>query len=230
MGKPSVTKASYFGIIIQKARFSRPAGDGTGYLTNKQKPKNMKVWALPLIVLGLASCESNWLPKPTGYNKIDLPNHSFDSLSGDYPYRLEFSKASSVEADTFNLSDKAWINLNYKDFGAKIHLTYKKIGVGGPDFETLSSDAFKLTAKHQIKAYGIEEGVLVTPNGYTAVVAELTGEVPTQFQFFVTDSTDHFLRGALYFNTAMKNDSLAPIIEYIKIDMTHLMNSVKFID
>ncbi len=231
MGKPNVTKASYIGIIIQKARYSRSAAaDRTDYLTNKQKPKHMKVWALPLIVLGLVSCESNWLPKPTGYNKIDLPNHSFDSLSGDYPYRLEFSKASSVEADSFNLSEKAWINLNYKDFGAKIHLTYKKIGVGGPDFETLSSDAFKLTAKHQIKAYGIEEGVLVTPNGYTAVVAELTGEVPTQFQFFVTDSTDHFLRGALYFNTAMKNDSLAPIIEYIKIDMTHLMNSVKFID
>ena len=79
-------------------------------------------------------------------------------------------------------------------------------------------------------AYGIEEGILVTPQGYTGVVAELEGEVPTQFQFFVTDSTQHFLRGALYFNTAMKNDSLAPVIEYIKADMAHLMNSVKFLD
>ena len=70
----------------------------------------------------------------------------------------------------------------------------------------------------------------MTPEGYTGVVAELSGEVPTQFQFFVTDSTDHFLRGALYFNTAMKNDSLAPVIEYIKVDMAHLMNSVKFLD
>ncbi len=189
-----------------------------------------KLLALPLVVLGLASCESNWLPKPTGYNKIDLPSHAYQSLAGDYPYRLDFSTFSRVEPDSFNLSEKTWINLNYRDFGAKVHLTYKKIGAGHPDFETLSNDAFKLTAKHQIKAYGIEEGVLITPNGYTAVVAELSGEVPTQFQFFVTDSTDHFLRGALYFNTAMKNDSLAPVIEYIKIDMTHLMNSVKFLD
>jgi gliding motility-associated lipoprotein GldD len=60
------------------------------------------------------------------------------------------------------------------------------------------------------------------------VVAELSGEVPTQFQFFVTDSTDHFLRGALYFNTAMKNDSLAPVIEYIKVDMIHLINTLEF--
>lgn len=181
-------------------------------------------------LLGLTACENTWLPKPPGYNKIDLPKHSYTNLTGDYPYQLEFSKASQVEPDSFNLEEKAWINLSYPDFGAKVHLTYKKIDGEKTRFETLSNDAFKLTAKHQIKAYGIQEGILVTPNGYTAVVAELSGEVPTQFQFFVTDSTDHFLRGALYFNTAMKNDSLAPIIEFIKIDMTHLMNSVKFVD
>ena len=132
-----------------------------------------------------------------------------------------------MEADSFNLNEKEWINLNYPDFGAKVHLTYKKIDQN-TDFKILSNDAFNLTAKHQIKAYGIEEAILLTPNGYSAVVAELTGEVPTQFQFFVTDSTSHFLRGAVYFNTALKNDSLAPIIEFIKIDMAHLINSVNF--
>ncbi len=182
------------------------------------------------VLFGLTACENTWLPKPPGYNKIDLPSHSYNQLKGEYPYQLEFSRASQVEPDSFNLNEKAWININYTNFGAKVHLTYKKIDGKTTKFETLSNDAFKLTAKHQIKAYGIEEGILVTPNGYTAVVAELSGEVPTQFQFFVTDSTNHFLRGALYFNTAMKNDSLAPVIEYIKIDMTHLMNSVKFID
>lgn len=190
--------------------------------------KNLLV--LSLILITMASCEKAWLPKPPGYNRIDLPRHSYTKLTGNYPYELDFSRASLVEADSFNLAETAWINLNYPDFGAKVHLTYKKIDGEKTNFETLSNDAFKLTAKHQIKAYGIEEGVLITPNGYTAVVAELTGEVPTQFQFFVTDSTDHFLRGALYFNTAMKNDSLAPIIEFIKIDMTHLMNSVKFVE
>jgi len=44
----------------------------------------------------------------------------------------------------------------------------------------------------------------------------------------VTDSTTHFLRGALYFNTALKNDSLAPVIEYIKIDLAQLINTVTF--
>jgi len=183
-----------------------------------------------IVLLGLFGCEQNWLPKPPGYNRIDLPPHSYNSLLDGYPYQFDFSKASQVEPDSFNLQEKAWINLNYREFGAKVHLTYMRIDGEKVDFKKLSNDAFKLTAKHQIKAYGIEEGVLLTPNGYTAVVAELSGEVPTQFQFFVTDSTTHFLRGALYFNTSVKNDSLAPVIEYIKIDMTHLMNSLKFVE
>jgi gliding motility-associated lipoprotein GldD len=156
-----------------------------------------------------------------------LPRHEYQRLEQGYPYQLDFSTHSRVEADSFNLDEKEWINLNYKEFGAKVHLTYKKIDQS-TDFKTLSNDAFNLTAKHQIKAYGIEEAILLTPNGYVAVVAELSGEVPTQFQFFVTDSTSNFLRGAVYFNSALKNDSLAPIIEYIKLDMAHLINSVNF--
>lgn len=182
------------------------------------------------ILLGLFACEKVHLPKPTGYNRIDLPGHSFQKLSKELPYQFEYSSHAMVEADSFNIQEKDWININYRDFGAKVHLTYKHIDGAKVDFKTLSNDAFKLTAQHQKKAYGIGESVLMTPEGYTGVVAELTGEVPTQFQFFVTDSTDNFLRGALYFNTSMKNDSLAPVIEYIKVDLAHLMNSVKFVD
>jgi len=186
-----------------------------------------RFFPLAFLVLLCLACESNWLPKPPGFNRIELPRHEYQRLEQGYPYQLDFSTHSRVEADSFNLDEKEWINLNYKEFGAKVHLTYKKIDQS-TDFKTLSNDAFNLTAKHQIKAYGIEEAILLTPNGYVAVVAELSGEVPTQFQFFVTDSTSNFLRGAVYFNSALKNDSLAPIIEYIKLDMAHLINSVNF--
>lgn len=182
-----------------------------------------------LLLVGLVSCDQTYLPKPPGYNRIDLPAHSYKKLAEGYPYQIDYSSYSKVEADSFNIEEEAWVNLNYEDFGAKVHLTYKQIG-DQFDFKKLSNDAFKLTSQHQVKAYGIEEAVLLTPEGYTGVVAELTGEVPTQFQFFVTDSTSNFLRGALYFNTAMKNDSLSPVIEFIKEDMVHLMNSVKFKD
>jgi hypothetical protein len=42
----------------------------------------------------------------------------------------------------------------------------------------------------------------------------------------MTDSSRHFLRGALYFNTRVNNDSLAPAIEYMKKDIMHLINTM----
>jgi len=184
-------------------------------------------WIVLFVLIG---CEKSYLPKPKGFNRIDLPERGFVQLKEGYPYQFDRSVNSMVEADSFNLDEENWINLNYHTLGAKIHLTYKPIRGQEQNLKSYLADAFNLTAKHQVKAYSIEEGVVKTPKGYVGVVAELSGEVPTQFQFFVTDSTQHFLRGALYFNTAVKNDSLAPVIEYIKEDMMHLINTLEFKD
>lgn len=180
------------------------------------------------LLLVAVGCEGDYLPKPMGYNRIDLPARDFIPLENGKPYSFQHSVHALVEADSFNLQETAWINLNYKSLGGKVHFTYLELDTKGKDIKTVVNDAINLTAKHQIKAYGIEESVLRTSKGYTGVVAELSGEVPTQFQFFVTDSTRNFLRGALYFDTAMKNDSLAPVIEYIKVDMAHLINTLEF--
>lgn len=186
------------------------------------------ITALICVLFLCMACGENYLPKPKGYNRIDLPEFAFTTLEEPFPYRFEHSVHSRVEPDHFNASEPYWINLHYPEFGAKVHFTYQPIGVEGKSLRMVLEDAVNLTAQHQVKAYGIEERVLRTPHGYTGVVAELSGEVPTQFQFFVTDSTRHFLRGALYFETAVKNDSLSPVIEYIKVDMMHLMNTVQF--
>jgi gliding motility-associated lipoprotein GldD len=181
------------------------------------------------LLVFLISCGGgDYLPKPKGYNRIDLPERAFVKLEEGKPYTFQHSVHAQVEPDSFNLAETAWINLNYTGLGGKVHLTYLGLDTNGKDIKAVVNDAVNLTAKHQIKAYGIEESIMMTPKGYTGVVAELTGEVPTQFQFFVTDSTNNFLRGALYFNTALKNDSLAPVIEYIKIDMAHLINTLEF--
>jgi gliding motility-associated lipoprotein GldD len=180
------------------------------------------------LVLLLFSCSQDYLPKPKGYNRIDLPEFKYKTLGGQYPFTFEYSEYVDVEKDSFNISEENWINLSYPAFDAKVHFTYFSLNSENKNLKMVLNDAVNLTAKHQIKAYGIDESVMLTPNGYTGVIAELSGEVPTQFQFFVTDSTRHFLRGALYFNTALKNDSLAPVIEYIKVDMAHLMNTLKF--
>ena len=87
------------------------------------------------------------------------------------------------------------------------------------------NDAYTLTAKHQIKAYAIDEVIAQTYSGQTAIIAELEGDVPSQMQFTITDSTKNFLRGALYFNSKVHNDSLKPAIEYMKKVILHMINT-----
>ena len=166
---------------------------------------------------------TDYVPKPRAYNRIDLPAHSYRALPDSFPYSFEYSTHSRIKPDSSWIAERYWINLYYPSLDANVQLTYKSIDGSEKKLKEYLRDAYKLTSKHQIKASAIEETVLTTPYGKTAVVEELSGEVPSQFQFFITDSTQHFLRGALYFRTATQNDSLAPVIEYVKKDIIHLL-------
>lgn len=188
--------------------------------------------ALVAISLGagtLWSCDGQtYIPKPKGFNRIDLPEHSYRMLPDTFPYSFEYSSEARIVDDSSYISEPYWIDIYYESLGANVVLTYKSIKDSVQLVNEYVSDATRLTSKHQIKAYAIDETVIRTPSGKTAIVAELEGEVPTQFQFFTTDSTQHFLRGALYFTTAMKNDSLSPVIEYVKKDMIHMINTLEW--
>lgn len=183
--------------------------------------------ALALVLL-LVACERDYLPRPLGYNRLDLPEPSYIPLPDTLPYSFEYSKHAKLLDDTTRISERFWIEIYYPALKSDIHITYKKLGGNKKLLEEFLKDAFTLTAKHQIKAYAIDEIITVTPSGKTAVIAELQGEVPSQFQFTMTDSANHFLRGALYFNTKVNNDSLAPAIEYMKKDIMHLINTLEW--
>jgi gliding motility-associated lipoprotein GldD len=174
--------------------------------------------------------ENNYLPKPEGYNRIDLPPHKYQLLTEKHPYNFEYSIHAKILRDSSSIAEPHWIDVYYPAFQANIQLTYKPVKGDSSVFKELSDDAYKLTSKHQIKAYSIEDQIVKTPSGKTAIVTELSGEVPSQFQFYVTDSVKHFFRGALYFRTATKNDSLAPVIEYLKTDAIHMVNTLKWED
>ena len=178
----------------------------------------------------IASCNAEYTPKPKGYNRIDLPEAAYQQLQDEHPYTFEFSEHAKIRPDSSMIAQPHWINIIYPSLGANVQLTYKAINNNPKVLNDLIEDARKLTGKHQVKAYSIEETEIKTPQGDVASVFELTGEVPSQFQFYVTDTTTHFFRGALYFKTATQNDSLAPVIEYVKKDIIHLLNTLEFKD
>ena len=181
-----------------------------------------------LLALIWVGCEKTYTPKPKGYNRLDLPQRNYVALPGSLPYTFDISKSVKILRDSSYIAERYWIDLYYPEIVANVQITYKPLNNDTLLLKELVNDAYKLTSKHQIKAYAINENVMITPTGKTAVVAELEGEVPSQLQFFITDSTTNFLRGALYFRTSTKNDSLAPAIEYIKIDIMQMLNTLEW--
>ena len=179
-------------------------------------------------ILLFFACDSEYTPKRKGYNRLDLPSHTYQSLTDTLPYYFEYSKHAQVLKDTSYISEKDWVEIYYPSLLATIHITYKSLQ--DTDLKSLLEDAYFLTSKHQIKASSIEDIIMVTPSGKTVSIAELEGDVPSQFQFYTTDSVNHFFRGALYFNTKVQNDSLAPAIEFVKEDVMRLLNTLEWRD
>lgn len=186
--------------------------------------------SLLLLLLLLAACATapDYTPKPKGYNRIDLPPPRYQQLAPGHPYTFEYSKYAKVLRDSSYLAQPHWLNVYYPALHANVQITYMDVQRSRKLYNKMMEDARKLTGKHEIKATAIDERILVTPNGMRASVFELQGEVPSQFQFYTTDSTRHFFRGALYFRTATDNDSLAPVIEYVKRDMVQMLNTLKY--
>ena len=145
-----------------------------------------------------------------------------------FPYSFEHSVHAKILPDSSYNRERYWFALFYPEFIAEVHITYKSLNNNRDSLRANIDDAYKLTTKHQIKASSIEETILMTPNGKKVSLAELKGDVPSQFQFYTTDSTEHFLRGALYFRTATENDSLEPVIEYVKKDIIHSLNTLEW--
>ncbi|MGB3468401.1 MAG: gliding motility lipoprotein GldD [Cyclobacteriaceae bacterium] len=186
------------------------------------------LFVLTFLLLAAGCTEDNYLPKPKGYNRIDLPEQKFQNLPDSFPYFFEYSQHARLLKDSSWISERYWIDLYYPYFDASVEISYKPILGDQKLTEEFISTSYKLTSQHNVKAYAIEETVLELPNGTFASISELEGEVPSQLSFHVSDSTDHFLRGALYFKTSTKNDSLAPSINFIKRDVLHMLNTLKW--
>jgi gliding motility-associated lipoprotein GldD len=167
-----------------------------------------------------------FVPKQRGYPRVVLPEPAYQNTPDSLPYSFEYSKHAKLLNDTSVVAKKHWFEMYYPYFQANIDISYYPINAKKEKFDDFINDSHTLALKHKIKAYAIDEVSFKTQKGYSAIIFELQGDVPSQLQFYVTDSTKNFLRASLYFPTATQNDSLAPMIQYIKKDMMHILHSV----
>ncbi|PWJ36045.1 gliding motility lipoprotein GldD [Sediminitomix flava] len=177
--------------------------------------------------------EQVFLPKPKGYHRIEFPKHTFQEFPkefGNFPYAFRFSDQAEMKPDTSKMSEPYWAEIYYPQYNATIDISYKPIYNSLDSLAGYFNTSLKLTHKHSIRATKIEEYKSYGENGDIIMEFELEGQVPSQYQFFRTDSAQHFLRAALYFPTSTANDSLAPVINYIREDMQEMLKTVTWKD
>lgn len=185
------------------------------------------------ILFLITSCNSNFTAKPQGYFKIDFPKHEYQIFDQPgYPYSFEYPVYAQVIKDT-SYFDKTpenpwWINVDFPQFSGRIYISYKEIGIGKYNFDTLTKQTYMLTGKHSSKAYSIDDSLINTPNQIHGMFFSVGGDVATSNQFYLTDSTKHFLRGALYFDATPNADSLGIVNQFLIQDMKHMINTFKW--
>lgn len=177
-----------------------------------------------LAVLFLSACEQATSPKPRGYFRIDLPEKNYVRFDTLFPFSFEYPVYSNITGDPHTPNEKYWINLNFPDFNATVHISYKVVDGNLP---TYLEDSHTLVAKHIAKADAIYDSLIMEPgkNVYGLAYRLEGSGAASPFQFFLTDSTANFVRGALYFNVIPNNDSLAPVIDFIEEDIVHLIST-----
>ena len=197
--------------------------------------QNMKYSYCALLIIflsGIVGCEDvSYTPKPRTYPRIIFPEKAYEIYNTACPFRFQYPKYGRVERDTVFLGKKApsdcWFNVQVESLNAVVHCSYYPIG-GKNTLEKLRNDAYELAGKHNVKADYIDELPVNKPNHVSGFVFNIEGQAASPFQFYLTDSTHHFLRGALYINANVKGDSLKPVIEFMKTDVLEMINTFEW--
>jgi gliding motility-associated lipoprotein GldD len=193
-------------------------------------PRNRFVWfVLPAVIVlkFIASCSDNYTPKPRGYFRITLPEKQYVLLDSVFPYTFEYPVYAKITPDEMSPDQKNWINIVYPQFKGKIHISYRKVE---NNLQQLTEDTRKLALKHIPKSSGISQQSVSDPaNKVYGLCYNIKGVgAASPYQFYLTDSTGNFLRGALYFSAIPNNDSLAPVIDFVKQDISHLISTFRW--
>ena len=182
-----------------------------------------------LLAMTVVSCreEERPLPKPKGYFRIDLPEKDYSRIDTIERYAFEAPSYAMITNDPFSPQEKNWINVEMPCFKASIHLTHKDVkGNLGEYLE----DVHTMVTKHLQKANGMNDSLIINPDRKVyGMLIEMDGKgVATPLQFYLTDSTTNFVRGALYFNFVPNNDSMQPVIDYLRQDIDRMINTFEW--
>lgn len=176
---------------------------------------------------GIHCGEDIQAPKPRGYFRINFPEHSYTNYQpADCPFSFDIPTYATVINDTAKIKEKCWLNLEFPGYKGTIYLSYRTVN---NDIARLTDDCRNMAMKHTAKASAIDETQYVDrEHRVYGLNYSLKGNAASPSQFWLTDSSQHFLRGSLYFYAVPNSDSIAPVLEFINEDLKHLIETVRW--
>lgn len=161
------------------------------------------------------------------YFRIDFPEKEYKSYDSTCPYTFQYPVYGEI---TKGLGEQeqnpCWINIVFRSFKATVYISYFDLH---NNLAKLMEDCRSLAYKHDIKADAIHEILYSdTANKIYGMVYEIKGNAASPIQFYLTDSTQHFIRGSLYFDVKPNKDSLAPVIDFLQKDIKYLMETLRW--
>ena len=198
----------------------------------KERKSNLPLLLLILAIFSFLSCREISVPKPKGYFRIDLPPKKYIVFNetgqvNNLPLKFEYPVYGNISDKIADKSEPGWFNIEFPAFKARIYLTYKDVGA---DLEGLIEQTYTMNVKNHInKADAINEQLINdVGNRIFGILYDLKGNTASAVQFYVTDSVKHYLRGSLYFESEPNADSLAPVIDFFRKDVVHLIETLKW--
>jgi len=182
------------------------------------------------LVILLAACQNqDYSPKPRGYYRIAFPVKDYVlANTGGCPFTFEIPVYSRLVDDPSKNTEPCWKNLDFPQFNARLHISFFRIGPAS-SFEQLTEDARTFAFKHTTKATGIEQTNVSVPDAKVyGLVYTIKGNTASNYQFYLSDSTAHYLRGALYFNEKPNQDSIQPVLDFLKEDIQHIIHTFRW--
>ena len=174
-----------------------------------------------IIIICFISCSEETLPKPKAFLNLEYIKPTYQEFFLLRPYTFEFSDRVKLKDSPNN-----WLKLEYPKLNASIDITYRKID---ENLRELLVESEKLVFKHTSRAEQISSNNYVNEREKIyGTLYNITGNAASHIQFHITDSTNHFIKGALYFKIKPNYDSILPAVNYIKNDILHLMETFKW--
>ena len=181
---------------------------------------------LMLIVFACQQEDYTPYPRPWGFHRIDFPETQYKSYqSSSCPFEFEYPAEGEISMES---QDSCWVDVYFPAYDCKWHITYRNTKSSKESRSSYFEDHYGMIYKHSKKATQIQRSPIQSSSSY-GTFYEVYGNVGTPAQFFISDSTDeHVVMTSFYFNTALKNDSLAPVIDYMKGKMKYMVASLEW--